>query len=109
MLVLDRILNRDDVPLVARIHLGDERRQRRGLARSGWTTNQYEPARQTAQHRDVVGEIQMGEARNGRRQRADGGRWTAALVVQVDTEPTEARPRERQIDRLAGTMTLEEP
>ncbi len=46
VLVLDRIFNRDDVLCVAPVDLVDERRDRRGLSRSGGTADQNQAVMQ---------------------------------------------------------------
>ena len=108
MLVFDRILDGDDVPLVALVDRGDQRRQRGGLARSRRSADQHEAARQRGEQADVVGEVQLGEPRNPQRQRADRRGGAAALAVQVHPEAAKPRPRERQIDRVAGAVALQQ-
>ena len=92
VLVFDRVLDGDDVALVALVDRGDQRRQRRGLARAGGPADQHEAARQRREQADVVREMQVRDLRNPQRQRADGGCGAAALAVQVHPEAAELRP-----------------
>jgi hypothetical protein len=73
VLVLDRILDRDDVARVAAVDLVDQRGQRRRLARPGRAADQHEAARQPREQLHARGQAERGEPRHPRRQRADRG------------------------------------
>ena len=109
MLVFDRILDGDDVPLVPLVDRRDERRQRGGLARSRRSADQHETSRQGGEQADVVGEVQLGQPRNPQGQRANRRGRAAALAMQVHPEAAKPGPRERQIDRVAGAEALQQP
>ena len=49
MVILDRVLDRDDVPIEVAVDVVDHRRQRGGFARAGRPGYQEQPARAAAQ------------------------------------------------------------
>ena len=89
MLELDRILDRDDVPRVAQVHLVHQRRQRRRLSGSGGPADEHQPAGQPRQRLDRRRQMQRRETRHRRRQTANRRRGPPALAVQVDAEPAD--------------------
>ena len=117
MLELDRIFDRDDVPLLVPVDLADERGERRGLAGSGRAADEDEPARRLDQIRQRLRKIEMHERRDLGRQRADCRGDRAALAVDVDTEPPRAavvvagrtRQPQRKIGRAVRLELLARP
>ena len=91
VLVLDRVLDRDDVPGVALVDLLDEGGERRRLAGARGASDQHEAARQPRQRLGSGRKAQRGEARRPGGERPDGGRRAAPLAVEVDPEPAEPR------------------
>ena len=61
VLVLDRILDRDDVAALAAVDLGNERCERRRLARSRGTADEDEATRQPCEDVDRMREAKGGE------------------------------------------------
>ncbi len=122
MLVLDRVLDRDDVAGVAAVDLLDERRERRGLAGAGGAADQDETARKLRQRLDAGRKAQGGQSRRLGRERTHRGRRTPPLAVEVDAKASPAaqlvgrvgvfflrvsRPRasrERRQDRLLDLL-----
>ena len=77
VLVLDRILDRDDVPRVALVDLVHQRRQRRRLAGAGRPADEHEPARQPRDGLDGRRQVERREGAAptaGRRRMAAAGR-----------------------------------
>src|SRR3954454_14001725 len=97
VLVLDWILDRDDVPLVAAVDLVHERGERRRLARPCGTADQHETARQVGELRDGGRKAQGRQQRHLRGQGADRSGGTSSLAVEVDTESAETGDTERSV------------
>jgi hypothetical protein len=94
---LDRVLDRDDVGAAILIDVLDHRRQRRRLARAGNSRDEDETTRL---HRDLLehrGQAQLADRlrliRDGPHRVAEG----AALLIQVDAEPSDARYTDREV------------
>src|SRR6185436_9837588 len=94
---LDRVLDRDDVGAAILIDVLDHRRQRRRLARAGNSRDEDETTRL---HRDLLehrGQAQLDDRlrliRDGPHRVAEG----AALLIQVDAEPSDARYTDREV------------
>jgi hypothetical protein len=90
VLVLDRVLDRDDVPSVAAVDLLDERRESRRLAGARGAADQDEAARQARERFGARRKAQRGESRRIRRQGPDRGSGPSTLAMKVD--PEAARP-----------------
>ena len=91
VLVLDRVLDRDDVACVAPVDLLDERGERGRLARSGRASHEDEPARQPGEALGARRQSERGEAGRLRGERADRRGGAAALAVQIDPEAPDPR------------------
>ncbi len=97
VLVLDRILDRDDVTGVAPVDFLDERREGRALARARRSADEDETSRQLRQQLDRRRQPERREPWHARRQQSHGGGGPAALPVQIDPEAADARHAERGI------------
>src|SRR5262249_59594088 len=95
VLVLDRILDRDDVTRVAAVDLLDDRRQRRRLAGPGRPAEEDEAARQARQQLDARRKAERREAGHARGQRAGRRPGAPALAGQGDAAAPHAGDAER--------------
>ena len=97
VLVLDRILDRHDVPGVAPVDLLDDRRERRRLARSGRPADEHQPARQLREQLDRRRQPERRQSRHCGRQQPNRRRRAAALAMQVDAEAADAGDAKRGV------------
>ena len=100
VLVLDRILDRDDVARVAAVDLLDQRRQRRRLPGAGRSADQHQPARQLREQLDLRRQLEGGEPRHPRGAGSRRRPPPAPLPVQVDAKASEAGRSERRVGDL---------
>ncbi len=105
VLVLDRIFDRDDVALVAKVDFVDERSQRGGLAGAGRPADEDEPAGQARERFDGRGKTERGEPRDEQRQPSNCRRGAPALPVQVHPKRLPSAPRSDRV-RDAGVAEL---
>ena len=108
VLVLDRVLDRDDVPRLPQVDVLDERRERRCLAGARRTADEDETARQACEPFDVVREVQILETRDARRQGANRGGWPPPLTMEVHTEAAEAGRLNARFDGFAGAVAVQQ-
>ena len=106
--VLDGILKRDDVLLVALIHRLNHRGQRGRFARAGVASNEHEAARQIGESSDDLGKIQRRQRRNLGADGAHGHANQTALHVRIHAVALEARDfvGEVEIEVLLEMATL---
>ena len=109
MLVLDRVLDRDDVARVAPVDLLDEGGERRRLARARRAADQHEAARQPRQRLDARRQAERREPRRLRGEGAHGGGRAAPLPVQVDAETAAAGDLEGRVRDLLASVDSPRP
>ena len=88
--VLDRVLERDDVPRAGRVDVVDHRRERRRLARAGGAGQQDDPARLLGELADHLGQAEVVDRPHLVGDRAADDRDVAALAEGVDAEARHA-------------------
>ena len=94
VLVLDRILNRDDVLRIAPVDFVDERRHGRRLSSAGGAADEHEPMMQPRHLLDLRRQTEIAQKTAGwpAAARMRRGR-TAALAVQIDAKATQPARR----------------
>ncbi len=99
--VFDRVFDGDDVFGFALIDRIDDRRQRRRLARPRRPADEHETALKTGQQFGAGRQVQARQRRDLPRQTANRRRRPAALAMQVDAKPADARHMTRGIGDAA--------
>ena len=96
--VLDRILERDDVPLLAAIDVVHHRRDRRRLAGATRAGHQHQPVRRLGELRHHVGQAEPLGRRHRERNHPQHHHERRALPQHVDPEPADAGHAPRAIE-----------
>src|SRR6185503_1708541 len=95
----DRILDRQDVNRPLLVHAIDDRRQRRGLARSGRARDEPDAVPERNDVRENLRQSAVRERRNLDRNQAHYDRAGVALLEAVHAEPRDTRERIRKVGR----------
>ena len=94
---LNRILDRQNVPVQIVVDVVDHRRQRGRLARAGRAGHQYQTARSARKIGEYAGRLQLFERQHARRNRSQHRGGAAILVECIDAEARQPRQVERKI------------
>ena len=103
---LDRILDRDDVIGAAAVDLVDDRREGRRLTGAGRPGDEHETAGILGQLVEALGQAELLERLDHRRDRAERGREAAALIEGVDAEAGDAADAVGEVELPAELQVL---
>jgi hypothetical protein len=98
---LDRILDRDDVPLARAVDLVDERGERGRLARAGRSGAQEQPLALLAESREDAGKPEIVDAAHVRGNHAQRRAHPAQVTVHVHAKARQTLDRVREVDRAS--------